>query len=161
MGNDYTGNYKLNRQGDEVRDLLNKIENIGLATRTRPGLITAEDKRKLDSLADISIKSANTEYWNAQKGYIPNEGEIIIYNDYKKVSKGGIIQNIPGMKIGTGNAYVQDLTFITDIQSEELMKHIRNQDIHVSEAEREFWNNKLNVNDAFETIGDVLVFNRN
>lgn len=153
--------YKIYRQGDNVRDLLQKIEDIGLATYTKPGLITADDKRKLDGLADISIKTGSTAFWDAAVGYIPKPGELIIYNDYRKETRDGIIHNIPGMKIGTGNAYVQDLMFITDIQSDALLEHIRNHDIHVTQAEKEFWNRKLNVTDAQEVVGEALVFNRN
>ena len=153
--------YKVHRYGDNVSDLLTKIENIGLATHTKPGLMTAEDKVKLDSLLSVGIKSGSTAYWNSAIGYVPKEGELIIYTDYKTRTVDGRIENIPALKIGTGNAYVQDLTFLTDIQSDVIMQHIANSDIHVTAAEKEFWNNKLNVNDAQEVIGEALVFNRN
>ena len=159
--NESLGNYRIYRPGDNVRDLLDKIESIGLATHTKPGLITAEDKQKLDALMSVGIKSGSTEYWNNAVGYIPKEGELIIYNDYKKEVVDGRIVSIPALKIGTGNAYVQDLTFLTDIQSEAMLDHIRNNDIHVTRAEKDFWNRKLNVTDAQEVIGEALVFNRN
>lgn len=155
------GSYKIHRPGDNVRDLLQKIEDIGLATHTKPGLMTAEDKEKLDSLLSIGIVSGTTEYWNSAVGYIPKAGEIVIYSDYRTQKKDGRIQRIPSIKIGTGNAYVQDLTFLTDVQSDIISQHIANSDIHVTKAEKDFWNNKLNVNDAQEVIGEALVFNRN
>lgn len=58
----------------------------------------------------IQSKHDTTANWNAAQGFIPLAGEIIIYDDYEQVDG----QNIPGIKIGTGNAYVQDLPFIVD-----------------------------------------------
>lgn len=150
--------YKIYRQGDNVAALLDKIERIGLATRTTPGLITAEDKSKLD---DLSIVSNTTEFWNAARGYIPKVGELVIYTDYRQVYSEGKIVNIAGMKIGTGNAYVQDLVFLNNDAAADISEHIMNNDIHVTAAKQDFWNNKLNVTDSQEVIGEALVFNRN
>ena len=65
------------------------------------------------------------------------------------------------MKIGDGMAYVQDLPFVNEDLRDKIMEHIDNPDIHVSVADRLFWNNKLNVNDAAELVDGALVLNRN
>ena len=54
---------------------------------------------------------------------------------------------MPGIKIGDGAAYVQDLPFVDEELRDKIMDHINNPDIHVSLREKLFWNNKLNVND--------------
>lgn len=109
----------------------------------------------LDKIADkADIKTGTTEYWSSQTGYIPSSGEIVVYTD-----KGD--GEVPGIKIGTGNSYVQDLAFIGDDIAAALMEHIGDDVRHVTESERRAWNNKLNVDDNFEVVGTTLVFNRN
>lgn len=118
-------------------------------------------------LIDAAVKnvavarSGSTAYWNAQVGDIPDEGEIIIYTDYQTIDEDQTVTYIPGIKIGSGNAYVQDLAFIDQKISDELAKHITNGEIHVTGAEKDFWNNKLNVTDSQEVVDEALIFNRN
>lgn len=124
--------------------------------------------------ARIQIKHDTTANWDAAIGFIPLPGEIIVYDDYQvktweEVEYGEVVTkhaNIPGVKIGTGNAYVQDLQFIEGDLREKLLNHINNTDLHTSLAEKLFWNNKLNVDDAYEQIheelvDETLVLNRN
>ena len=78
----------------------------------------------------IQQKRDSTEGWNNARGFIPLEGEIIIYNDYKVMNK--VIDGeertvqIPGIKIGDGRTYVQDLPFIDEELRDKLMTHIEN-----------------------------------
>ena len=105
-------------------------------------------------------ESHSTLYWNAQVGYIPKEGEIIIYSDRKQIVVDGKTVFIPGIKIGTGNAYVQDLMFIDDSLVKDLADHISDTGIHITAEERIRWNAKLNV-DSREVVGEELIINRN
>ena len=115
--------------------------------------------------ARIQIKHDTTANWNAAIGFIPLPGEIIVYDDYQvktwtEVEYGETVTktaNIPGVKIGTGNAYVQDLQFIEGDLREKLLNHINNADLHTTLAEKLFWNNKINVDDAYEQIHGELV----
>ncbi len=122
----------------------------------------------------IQLKRDTTQHWNEAIGFIPLPGEVIVYEDYETktytVEEYGetvtkTVQ-IPNIKIGTGNAYVQDLAFVDEKTREILIEHIRNQDIHVTLAEKLFWNNKINVDDAEEQITgeldqETLILNRN
>lgn len=117
----------------------------------------------------IKSKHDTTANWNSCIGFIPMEGEIIIYDDYKTVTYEDHgetkTKRIPGIKIGSGNAYVQDLGFVDDELRDRLMEHINNQEIHVTLGEKVFWNNKVNIDDAYEIVhGDLedetLIFNR-
>jgi len=121
----------------------------------------------------IQLKHDTTANWNKTNGFIPKAGEVIIYDDYEvktytveeygeTVEKTALIPNI---KIGTGNAYVQDLAFVDEKTRQILLEHINNQDIHVTLQEKQFWNNKINIDDAYAQInrrleGETLVFNR-
>ena len=113
----------------------------------------------------IQHKRDTTSAWNNARGFIPLAGEIIIYTDYKTIQKtiDGQLKSVyvPGIKIGDGKAYVQDLPFIDEELRDIIMEHINNENIHVSLREKLFWNNKLNVNDTSEVIDGSLIFNRN
>ena len=122
----------------------------------------------------IKIKHDTTENWNNAIGFIPLPGEIIVYDDYEvktytveeygeAVTKTALIPNI---KIGTGNAYVQDLAFVDEKTRDILMTHINDHDIHVTLQEKFFWNNKINIDDSEDVIHDelleeMLILNRN
>ena len=111
--------------------------------------------------ARIQFKRYSRLNWNRAIGMVPLDGEVIIYTDYKQIQKeiDGQLKNvyIPGVKIGDGQTYVQDLPFVDEELREMIINHINNQDIHVSVREKLFWNNKLNVDDAYEQEHDELV----
>lgn len=98
-----------------------------------------------------------TQNWDEQKDYIPKAGDIIIYSDKTQIIEDGITKNIPGMKIGDGNAYLIDLPFSDDNIEKTLIEHINDNIRHITDEERQFWNNKLNV----EISNEELQFTRN
>lgn len=116
-------------------------------------------KENISKLAGISY--GTREYWNSQIGYIPKQGEIIIYSDYRTKEVNGQMVNVPGIKIGEGLGYVQDLPFIDEDLANTLWNHILDTAIHVTPQEKDRWNNKLNVDDYAEVINGSLIFNRN
>lgn len=148
----------LIQTGEEVQAAINKIIALSVATATTPGIMTAEDKRKLDS---IGIHFNSTEYWDNDVDYIPGAGEIVIYSDYKTIEKNGVSINVPGIKVGSGNGYVQDLAFVGEADAESLLAHISDTAAHTTAAEKLFWSRKLNVEDSHEVSGETLIFNRN
>lgn len=122
----------------------------------------------------IQFKRDTTENWNNARGFIPLAGEVIVYTDYEvktyTVQEYGETVTktveIPNIKIGTGNAYVQDLGFVDEKTRDILMAHIQDHDIHVTLQEKVFWNNKINVDDAEEQVSgeledETLILNRN
>ena len=122
----------------------------------------------------IQFKRDTTENWNNAIGFIPLAGEVIVYTDYETKTYqteeyGETVTNtvqIPNIKIGTGNAYVQDLAFVDEKTRDILMAHIQDYDIHVTLQEKVFWNNKINVDDAAEQVSgeladETLILNRN
>lgn len=122
----------------------------------------------------IQLKRDTTENWNNARGFIPMAGEVIIYTDYETKTYtveeyGETVTKtveIPNIKIGTGNAYVQDLGFVDEKTRDILMAHIQDHDVHVTLQEKIFWNNKINIDDAEEQISgeledETLILNRN
>lgn len=113
----------------------------------------------------IQHKRDTTANWNAARGFIPLDGELIIYTDYQTTTKeidGELIQvYVAGVKIGDGRAYVQDLPFVDEELRSKIMTHVNNPTVHVSTQERILWNNKLNVDDNAELVDGALIFNRN
>lgn len=121
----------------------------------------------------IESKHDTTENWNNAAGFIPLPGEIIIYDDYatktytveeygETVTK---TVNIPNVKIGTGNAYVQDLAFVDQDLRDIILEHINNQNIHTTLQEKLFWNNKINIDDSEDILigeltDETLILNR-
>lgn len=95
----------------------------------------------------IQLKRDTKTHWqNVEATFIPLEGELIIYTDYRTetyIDGGGQTRtrNIPAFKVGTGNAYLGDLAFAV-----------------VTPEEIAFWNNKLNLID--EVTDEKLVFTR-
>jgi len=133
-------------------------------------VVTAELMKKVDqeefdalvaSLPDLAgVKYDTKENWN-NSTYIPKKGEIIVYSNYATKEVDGQTVNIPAIKIGSGNAYVQNLMFLNQDLSDALYAHILNNAIHVTQEEKDRWNNKLNVDDENEVIDETLIFNRN
>lgn len=124
--------------------------------------------------ARIESKHDTTANWNAAIGFIPLPGEVIIYDDYETKTYtveeyGETVTktvNIPNIKIGTGNGYVQDLAFVDEETRRILLEHINNQNVHTTLQEKLFWNNKINVDDSEDIMygelsGETLILNRN
>ena len=122
----------------------------------------------------IQLKRDTTENWNNARGFIPMAGEVIVYTDYETKTYtveeyGEVVTKtvqIPNIKIGTGNAYVQDLAFVDEKTRDMLIAHINDHDIHVTLQEKLFWNNKINIDDSeditYDELSDeTLILNRN
>ena len=109
----------------------------------------------------LGIQYDTTTGWNSRVGYVPPAGALMIYSDYKTIEKDGEIINVPGIKIGNGNAYVQDLAFVDEYVQKQIADHIYDNLVHTNPTEKSFWNNKLNVNDLREVEEETLIFNRN
>lgn len=149
--------FKLKQENEEVQYAIDRILALKDATWDESGLMSADDKRRLDN---SGLLYDTTEHWNSQLGFIPKRGEIIIYSDYKTITRDGRTVYVPGIKIGSGNGYLVDLPFVDDAVCENLAEHIQDRVAHVTQNEKDFWNNKLNMLDA-QIENETLVFNRN
>lgn len=93
-----------------------------------------------------------TAHWAERTEYIPRKGTIVVYSDRNVIE--GV--NYPGVKIGDGSAYLVDLPFVGDDLVMQTMAvinaHATNVNIHVTAAEKEYWNNKLDSGIDGETL---------
>lgn len=96
----------------------------------------------------ILVTRDTTEHWNTKRSFIPIKGEIIVYMDHGQKTENGTIVDVPGIKIGDGKAYLIDLPFVGEDVSQRILQelHTHSEDtvIHISQQDRNFWNNKLN-----------------
>lgn len=104
----------------------------------------------------IKLKRDTTANWNAALGFVPLEGELIIYLDGRQIEKDGQVVNLPTIKIGDGKAYVQDLPFVDDDTRDTLLLHINDALAHVSSRDRQFWDHKVDIDDLYETLNEEL-----
>lgn len=93
--------------------------------------------------ARIRSKTDTTANWASNITFIPLKGEIIIYSDFAQKEIDGNMINVPNFKIGDGTTFAVDLPFVNDDLRDQLTAHMMNTSIHITDAEREFWNNKV------------------
>lgn len=86
--------------------------------------------------ATSNVLVGTTEYWDSQRDLIGSENVVYMYTDHLEDGDGN---PIPGFKIGDGLAYLIDTPFNDDL----FVDHINNTHVHVTDAEKEFWNNKV------------------
>lgn len=109
----------------------------------------------------IVYYSKKKSEWDADRDTIAEKDALYIYSDYKTIQKDGKQLLVPGLKIGDGVSYLIDIPFVNNLNSEFedlLLDHINNKVIHVSAYDREFWDNKLNLD--LELQDENLILNR-
>jgi hypothetical protein len=93
-----------------------------------------------------------TEHWNARPQLVSKKGYLYIYSDYKTDSEG---KQIAGIKVGNGVNFLIDMPFEDTL----LEEHVNDMTIHITAAERQFWNNKITTSDAL-VQGTNLIFTK-
>lgn len=88
-----------------------------------------------------------TAAWNAQTLLVSEPETLYVYTDHMTDANNNVIA---GLKVGDGNAYLIDLPFTDTV----IMEHIADTSIHITSAERLFWNNKVScyLNSGTETV---------
>ena len=134
FGVDFTELYLLN-SGEDYNSLVHKPS---INTITLTGALTARD------LGLGNVYYDTTANWDLQRSLVAEEAAIYIYSDYKKIyDRRGNLINVAGIKIGDGSSYLVDMPFVTDSLTSILTSHITDTSVHVTRAEKEFWNNKV------------------
>ena len=97
----------------------------------------------LQDKATICMKTSSE--WGQQVDMIGQLNTFYIYTDRtKKEDQHGNIINYPGIKVGDGSSYLIDLPFVDDL----FYSHTNDMNIHVTLAEKQFWNNKVRIQDS-------------
>lgn len=127
---------QLSKISTEGKKRLSRVsgDNLQRLGSVNQGGTRVVENYDYDLLFNKPIEIDTTEAWNSQPSLIAKEGHLYFYSDYKTV--GG--ENIAGVKVGDGTSYLVDLPFL-DSQFQE---HIGDTIVHVTQEEREFWNNK-------------------
>lgn len=91
----------------------------------------------------LTMVAKTKAQWNTSGvGNVASEsGVLYVTTDYKTVTKDNTTYNIPAFKLGDGNAYIVDLPYLT-VDEETFLAHVNDTTIHITAAERTFWNNK-------------------
>ena len=99
---------------------------------------------KIDSRINerLFVVAKTRTQWASSITEVSKKNVLYVYTDYRIITKpNGDEIVIPGLKFGDGATYVVDLPFIA-MDDELLLNHVNNTDIHITAAERVFWNNK-------------------
>ena len=110
-------------------------------------IVTLEDD---DQVLDVELENYNvpvqedvihagtTAYWDAQSSLVAEAGHIYAYTDYANIEG----NDSPGIKVGDGVTFLSELPFVSG-DTTVLDAHIADTVIHVTAAEKESWNNKV------------------
>ena len=146
--------YLSNSTGDIIKQILLILERLineveGNPTLGIEGLIYQVQILQQEIKEVAKIYYDTTANWNSQPQRLTKEGEIYIYSDGKYIDG----HPVPRIKVGNG-AYLIDITFI----DQDYFDHIRNTVVHITQEEREYWNDKVGVTVELAEDGQQLQF---
>lgn len=134
----------MNEISHEDLDGRNKPNQHTISSITDLELTLAGLATKLELDKKASIRLGTVEYWNSHPTERAALGELIVYTDYAHtVDSQGNILYIPKIKIGDGSTVIMDLPFVGDDLNLLIESHILDDNLHLRQGEREFWNNKV------------------
>lgn len=93
---------------------------------------------RIDDAGANKVRVKTTAEWNSQADLVSEQGIVYVYTDYYTNEQD---EPIPAFKIGDGLAYLIDLPLNEDIN----IKHQNNTHVHVTDEERDSWNDKVTV----------------
>ena len=115
----------------------------------------------LRELSLVPVYYDTTANWDLQRDMISERGAIYIYSDYWSGEVDGTTQFIPAIRIGDGTSYLIDLPFTVANEAaalaEALSNHIRDTTVHVTQAQKDFWNSKYS---AYVDDDESLIFSK-
>jgi hypothetical protein len=134
------------------QDVLTPGDNVTIVVEDEQTVLNVDLSNKQNKLeSDGSIKLTDLEnghtkigarvfwnttaYWNTQTSLESEPGAVYVYSDHYTDENG----TVPGIKIGTGNAFVVDLPFVDRVYA----SHIVDTLVHITDSERQFWNDKV------------------
>ena len=133
-------------------DLINYVSLLNKPSIN--GVVLIGNKTSADLGLEFPIHRNTTAGWNAEPGLIGEENHIYIYTDY--IQRDG--QTYAGIKIGDGLSYLIDEAFING-DAQDFYDHIDDTHVHITDNEREFWNDKVTCYLSSED-SETLVFSK-
>ena len=92
----------------------------------------------------LTVVAKTKQQWESENRQTSQPGVLYVTTDYKTVTKDETTYNIPAFKIGDGNGYIVDLPYAT-VDEQTFFDHVNDRVVHITQGEREFWNNKNRV----------------
>lgn len=96
-----------------------------------------------------NVLVATREAWDSQRDLIGEAGTVYVYSDGRTNENG---DPVPTFKVGNGINYLIDMAFNDDI----MVRHMTNDTIHVTQAEKDCWNNKVTCFINAEDLEDLV-----
>lgn len=121
------------------------VADIKNTTYTRDQLYTKDEVDDLLASQLGSIESNTESGWNSTPSLMSRENVVYVYLDHNSYEdeQGGTVY-VPAMKVGDGTTYLIDLPFVeSGFETDALYDHINNTEIHITQQERNSWNNKV------------------
>lgn len=144
LTNSSNESYTVRSSGESIR-----VRDLSTSTEIYPSeklmVVGAEDEHlvSIQTLQDYLNANLNKQVlfgtkaeWDAQTTLISNANTLYVYTDHQLDSQGN---KVAGIKVGDGLAYVVDLPFTDAVTTEHIADNTR----HVTQAERDSWNNKV------------------
>lgn len=118
----------------------------------------------LGDIAGQNIMIGTTTEWQSRSTYVAPQGTILVFTDHGTLTlNNGIVKTVPGIKISDGSTPCIDLPFVGDDVviplRNELNAHITNNVIHVTQQDKDSWNNKITCTDT--VVENNLILTRN
>lgn len=148
--------YVLQDWGEDVQKVVDKVQALVELGGEDATLMTAADKEKLDALG---VLYGSTAHWE-ENDIVPQSGVIVIYSDYKTVEIDGQSILVPGMKVGDGKKSLSTIPFVGVKTELQVLNHIADEVRHITQEEREKWNNKINIDESDIEENENLIINR-
>jgi len=93
-----------------------------------------------NAISDLELKMPKILFapkadWDLDPTMVAETNTIYVYTDYTGYDG----KSLAGFKVGDGVSYLIDMPFVDQVYND----HINDSTIHITQAEREFWNNKV------------------
>lgn len=141
-------------------ETITKTENDYTKLINKPQInsVTIDGNVSLTDLGLRGIYYDTKENWDMQLSLVAEEGAIYIYSNYQTIYDDvGNPTTIAGIKIGDGTSYLIDMPFVTEAMTSALLRHISNTEVHLTAAEREFWNHKVSAYMSHEEAENLIL----
>ena len=143
--------------GDEI-NLPQQVQNGNFLFTDDSGKFYLDINNERHYLNHPRVYSNTKAVWDAQRDLVGEKDVIYVYTDGSSYTDGNNnTVYLPAIKIGDGHAYLIDAPFAGDAR---LVRHINDTTIHVTPAEKEFWNNKVSVDES-QTGNGKIIFKTN
>jgi hypothetical protein len=111
-------------------------DTVSITSGNNITLTPNAQNKSIEISAASTVISGTTSYWQTHGNVISTKDVLYVYTDWKTNSDN---EDIPGIKVGDGLAYIADLPFTDELWASHVVDNL----IHVSAADRTNWDGKV------------------